>query len=99
MVGPDTLILESCANTWLFDTERQRFRRVPRGDALQAPVPPSAWTEYFKLEIDPETDAFVVSLNPGGTRLLRSYTHTDPCPHCTEEATSELSLEAINDNQ
>jgi hypothetical protein len=35
-------------------------------------------------------------LNESGTRLLRSFRHTDPCDQCGPGQTTELSLEAIS---
>lgn len=91
------LVLESCNSVWIFDEEAHRFRRLPRGVDVDAPVPASDWTEYFHLEVDLDGDAFVVSLNPEGTRLLRSFRHHDPCPQCGDEVTTELSLDALRD--
>lgn len=99
MPKPETVVIESCHTTWVFEPARQRFRRVPRGSVMEAPVPETDWTEYFGLEIDPDSDAFVVSLNEAGTRLLRSYQHHDPCPQCGVQATGEVSLEAVRDQR
>ena len=30
-------VLESCHSTWIFDTDKMRFRRVLKGLALDAP--------------------------------------------------------------
>lgn len=89
-------IIESCNSTWVFDTAAKRFRRVPRGTALDLPTAAGDWETYVKLEIDVDSGAFLVTLNTSGTRLLRSYRHTDPCALCDPaDATTELSLEAI----
>ena len=92
--GHDLQVIESCNSTWVFDPERERFRRVPKGTAIDVPAPPEEWERYYSLEID-EDGAFVVALNKAGTRLLRSYRHQVPCPHCDANATAELSLEAV----
>ena len=53
--GDDTLfVLESCHSTWIFDTERLRFRRILKGLALDAHAATTAWRPYFGLEIDPD---------------------------------------------
>jgi hypothetical protein len=91
----DVQIIESCNSTWLFDADRVRFRRVPKGTSLDVPASPQEWERYYSLELDSESDAFVVTLNAAGTRLLRSYRHRDPCAHCGSNATAELSLEAV----
>ena len=88
-------IIESCNSTWLFDTERKRFRRVPRGSSIDLPAVAGDWERYFKLEVDVEDDSFLVTLNEAGSRLLRSFRHGDPCTQCSPNATTELSLEAI----
>jgi len=85
------LVIESCNSTWLFDAERHRFRRVPRGSSLDIPPPASAWQPYFALELDQASEAFTVVLNQAGTRLLRSWRHVDRCEQCGTEATAELT--------
>lgn len=89
------LVLESCHSTWLFDTERMRFRRILKGLELDAHHASTAWRPYFGLELDPMSESFVVLLNPEGTRLLRSWRHVDHCPQCGGEATAELSIDEL----
>src|SRR5207302_862238 len=87
--------VDSCHSTWLFDTERMRFRRVPIGISIDSPTSESDWEPYYGLEIAPESGAFSVALNENQTRLLRSWRHTDPCPHCSPaemEFSGEVSL-------
>ena len=88
-------VIESCNSTWLFDTRNKRFRRVPRGMAVDLPAA-GDWERYVKLEIDVDSDAFLVTLNESGTRLLRSFRHNEPCDQCGPGKTTELSLEAIS---
>jgi hypothetical protein len=57
----------------LFDTERKRFRRLPRGADVDAPALDADWEQYFALEIDEASGAFTVTLNEDGTRLLRAF--------------------------
>jgi hypothetical protein len=95
--APSLQIIESCNSTWMFDAKAKRFRRVPKGTPLDLPTSAADWETYVKLEIDVDSDAFLVTLNEAGTRLLRSYKHTDPCAQCgPADATAELSLEAIS---
>ena len=89
------LVLESCHSTWLFDTERMRFRRILKGLELDVHHASTAWRPYFGLELDPVSESFVVLLNPEGTRLLRSWRHVDHCPQCGGEATTELSIDEL----
>ncbi|MDA8268270.1 MAG: hypothetical protein M0Z63_11310 [Actinomycetota bacterium] len=91
----DPLVLESCHSTWLFDTERMRFRRILKGLEVESHHAATGWRPYFGLDVDPESESFVVRLNPEGTRLLRSWRHVDRCSQCGGEATSELSLDEL----
>ena len=93
--GNDMQVIESCNSTWVFDPPRMRYRRVPKGTAIDVPAAADDWQSYFSLELDSDTGAFVVALNEAGTHLLRSYRHHVPCPHCDADATAELSLEAV----
>ncbi len=90
-----TLVLESCHSTWLFDTERMRFRRILKGLDLDARQASTAWRPYYGLEMDSMSESFVVLLNPEGSRLLRSWRHVDRCPQCGGEATAELSIDDL----
>jgi hypothetical protein len=95
--APSLQVIESCNSTWVFDAKAKRFRRVPKGTPLDLPTSAADWETYVKLEIDVDSDAFLVTLNEAGTRLLRSYKHSDPCAQCgPADATAELSLEAIS---
>jgi hypothetical protein len=88
-------VLESCHSTWIFDTEKLRFRRILKGLALDAHAATTAWRAYYGLEIDPISESFVVLLNPEGTRLLRSWRHVEQCPQCGGNQTAELSLDDL----
>ena len=88
-------VLESCHSTWIFDTEKMRFRRVLKGLALDVHAATTAWRSYYGLEIDPISESFVVLLNPEGTRLLRSWRHVEHCPQCGGNQTAELSLDEL----
>lgn len=90
--GIEVAVLESCNSTWLFDTDRGRFRRVPRGTRLDFPAADAEWEPCFGIEVLPETNAFVVHLNETGTRLLRAYRHADPCEHCGTDSTGLVTL-------
>ncbi len=62
--GDSLFVLESCHSTWIFDTDRLRFRRVLKGLALDVPSATTAWRAYYGLEIDPISESFVVMLEP-----------------------------------
>jgi hypothetical protein len=81
--------IESTHSIWLFDAERMRFRRVPKGADPDAPSFDSDWEPYFALDVDNETGAFTVALNDDRTRLLRAWRDDVPA----REGTGELSLE------
>jgi hypothetical protein len=95
--GRAVRVLESCHSIWIFEPERMRFRRVPRGTRLDMPSPESDWTPYYRLEVEPSSGAFAVALNESGTRVLRSWLHIEPCRHCSGDQTEELSVDAIRD--
>ncbi len=85
---------------WLFDTERMRFRRMPRDADPTAPSFEGDWESYYALEID-DDGSFTVALNPERTRLLRSYRDDADTgavvdrvlPTPPADATTELRLE------
>ncbi len=89
------LVLESCHSTWLFDTDRMRFRRILKGVEVDAHSASTSWRDYFGLELDPLSESFVVLLNVDGTRLLRSWRHVEHCTQCGGEATGELSVDDL----
>ncbi len=80
--GSEVWRLESCGFTWLFDVHRRRFRRIPRGAAVNVPVPPSAWAPYHNVEIHERRMSFAVSLDARATRVLRCSFHVEPCSYC-----------------
>jgi hypothetical protein len=82
--------IESTHSIWLFDSQRMRFRRVPKGTDPAAPSLDREWVPYFGLEIDDENGAFTVALNEDRTRLLRAWRDESTA---TGEGTAELSLE------
>ena len=64
-VADDSIFVqESCHSTWIFDTDKLRFRRILKGLSLDAHAATTAWRAYFGLEIDPISESFVVLLNP-----------------------------------
>jgi len=93
--GVPVRVLESCHSLWVFEPERGRFRRVPRGTRLDMPSAENEWAPYYRLELDASSGAFSVGLNPDDTRVLRSWIHADPCRHCSADQTGELTIEAL----
>jgi len=92
---PLPTVLESCNSTWIFDTEKMRFRRILKGLDLDARQASTAWRPFFGLHLDPGSESFVVLLNPDGSRLLRSWRHVEHCRQCGGEATAELSVDEL----
>jgi hypothetical protein len=80
--------IESAHSVWLFDTERQRFRRLPLGADADAPALDSDWERYYAFDLDEETGAFTVALNEDGTQLLRAFRTSND-----EPPTQELRLD------
>jgi hypothetical protein len=85
------MIVESCNSTWLFDTERMRYLRVLKGLDVGGRPAATDWCRYFGLEVDPDSESFVVMLNSQGTRLLRSWRHTGDCAQCGGHQSADLS--------
>jgi len=76
--------IDSTHSTWLFDEERMRFCRLPRGVDPGSPGEHD-WQPYFALDIE-ASGAFTVALNAERTRLLRAW-REEP------EPTTELQLQ------
>lgn len=76
--------IDSAHSTWLFDTDEQRFARLPKGVDPSSLALDGEWRPYFGLEIE-TSGAFTVALNPERTKLLRAW-REDP------EPTAELEL-------
>ncbi len=89
-----TMVLESCHSTWLFDETNMRFLRIVKDDSQVGGVA-TTWQPYFELDLDDDSESFVVWLNETGSRRLRSWRHRAHCDACGGEITSELDLAAI----
>ena len=79
--------IETANSIWQFDEERAQFRRVPR-EAEEAFALPDEWEPYYGLEVDDDTGAFTVLLDPDGTRRYRSWlveSETERAGDATEE--------------
>ena len=81
--------LESSNSIWLFDPQRMRFRRVPRGTDPDSPSVSADWEPYFGLEVEAD-GAFTVALNEDGTRRLRAIRAETPT---IDDRTAEISLQ------
>ncbi|MGD0748927.1 MAG: hypothetical protein ABSB68_14060 [Acidimicrobiales bacterium] len=91
----DTVILESCHSTWVFDSARMRFCRILKGIEFAKRSVSTEWRPYWDLEINPGDETFTVYLNATRTRVIRSWRHTKDCVQCGGHETTELSLEDI----
>lgn len=89
--------LESCTFTWLVDTDRRRFRRIPRGVAPELSGGPDEWTPYHRLEIDHDRRCFLVVLDRRGTLTLRAWLHDDTCERCRPVVAEPTTLDALKD--
>jgi hypothetical protein len=88
----ESLVLESCHSTWVFDIERGRFHRILKGfDVEEHPVT-TQWRMYYGLEFKEDSEAFTVLLNPEGTRLIQSWRHTRDCTQCGTHMTGQISV-------
>ncbi|MGO8870350.1 MAG: hypothetical protein ACLQPH_02930 [Acidimicrobiales bacterium] len=91
----DTVIVESCHSTWVFDSTRMRFCRILKGIEVAHRSVSTEWRSYTNLEFSPRDETFTVYLNVRHTRLIRSWRHTRGCLQCRGHETSELSLDDI----
>ena len=82
--------IETANSIWFFDEERAQFRRVPR-DAEEVFVRSDDWQPFFGLEVDADTGAFTVLLDPDGTRRYRSWL-VEARETVVDEATAEMSV-------
>ena len=69
--------------------------RVLKGIDVGRHPAATEWRLYFRLDLDPRSESFVVVLNAEGTRLLRSWRHTEQSAQCGGQATAELSLDEV----
>src|SRR5262245_11623172 len=84
--------IDSAHSVWLFDTDRMRFRRLPKGSDADAPSLEQDWQRYFALVEDGDSGAFTVALNEDRTRLLRSFREPGAS---VDDHTAELTLAPI----
>jgi hypothetical protein len=91
----ETIILESCHSTWVIDPDRMRFRRILKHLEVGHESVTTDWRSYYQFHFDPQAETFTVSLNPEGTRRIRSWRHTEDCVQCGGHVTAELSLEQL----
>jgi len=82
--------IETANSIWFFDEERAQFRRVPR-DAEEVFARSDDWQPFFGLEVDADTGAFTVLLDPDGTRRYRSWL-VEARETVVDEATAEMSV-------
>ncbi len=92
----DHITVDSCHSRWIFDTEQRRFHRILKGPDFDTRMTTTEWEPYSKLHLDQDSDSFVVVLNDAGTRMLRSWRHTEgACTQCGGTGTVELSMDDI----
>jgi hypothetical protein len=95
-IAPESaVVLESCTSTWIFDTQRRRFRRVLKGLRMAPRDAITAWRPYYALELDGESESFTVSLNPERTRRIQSWRHVATCLECGGGTQSALCPEEL----
>jgi hypothetical protein len=92
---PELTTIESCHSTWLFDTDRMRFRRILKGTEVGGQPVVTGWRSYSRLEDHPSSETFTVYLNEAGTRMIRSWRHAVDCQQCNEQMTTAVSLDAL----
>jgi hypothetical protein len=92
---PEPTTIESCHSTWLFDSDRMRFRRILKGTEVGGQPVVTGWRSYYRLEDHPNSETFTVYLNAAGTRMIRSWRHAADCAQCNEHLTTAMSLDAL----
>src|ERR1700761_5840967 len=85
-----TTTIESCHSTWIFDTDRMRFRRMLKGTEVGGEPVVTGWRSYDRLEDHPGSETFTVYLNAAGTRMIRSWRHAPDCAQCSEHVTTAM---------
>ena len=88
-------VVESCQSIWLFNEADRLFTKAARGSIRDSNA--VEWRPYDRLVFHPRTDAFIVFLDAANTRVLRSWRHREPCPHCGGEVTSEMSVNDLRE--
>jgi hypothetical protein len=91
----ETVTIETCDCTWIFDADTMRFRRVLRDTEGDGRSFATAWLPYFRLEVNPDTETFTVVLTAGGTRMIRSSSHVGDCDQCRHDMSGELSCRTV----
>ncbi len=91
--------IDSTHSIWLFDTQRMRFRRLPKDADPAAPTLEADWQPYFALDVDAEKGTFTVALNEDRTRLLRAWrADTVTSDGTSELRTGEMELETSGES-
>ncbi len=96
MKNVDRFVVESCHSTWVFDLEHRRFHRILKGGDADRRAVTTEWRPYYGVELKEDSEAFVVLLNPAGTRLIQSWRHTHDCQQCGSHVTSQISVDEIH---
>ena len=63
--------VSTASDTWVVDSLRRRFRRIPRGSNSDDPRLPARWLPYYRAWRDPRTGALTLALDRAETRRLR----------------------------
>ena len=63
--------VSTASETWVVDSLRRRFRRIPRGADPADPRLPIRWLPYHRAWRDARTGALTLSLDRDETRRLR----------------------------
>jgi hypothetical protein len=92
---PASTAIESCHSTWVFDTDRMRFRRVLKGTEVGGQPVATGWRPYYRLDAPAHSETFTVYLNLSCARMIRSWRHAVDCTQCGDHRTGEISLEML----
>jgi hypothetical protein len=63
--------VSTAQDTWVVDSRRRRYCKIPRGTDPTDPRLPVRWLPYHRAWRDPRTGALTLALDPTETRRLR----------------------------
>jgi len=81
----ESLTIETCECTWIFQTDPNRFRRAFKPERAGTVIAASQWHPYLWVEVDRDRDTFTIYLTSGGTRMIRSSRHVGDCEKCRQD--------------
>ena len=63
------ITIDSCHSRWVFDSERRRFRRIPKGLGSDPEPVTTDWRPYYLLHVDDDSAEDILKAG-GDSKLL-----------------------------